>query len=78
MTALERRVSQVSEDPRGLYAEFFSRCALAGEHVLVEGAEREVSGTWAGLDPFLGLRVEDEDGARHLPVAHVRGVRPAP
>ncbi len=78
MAALRRRTTEVREDPSRLYAAFFDRCALGGTRVLVEGAEQQVTGTWTGLDPFLGLRVEEGDRARHLHVAHVRGVRAVP
>lgn len=75
--ALHARTQEVIEDAGQLYADFFQRCALAGERVTVEGAELVVTGQWTGLDPFLGLRVEDAGKARHLPVAHVRSVQPA-
>ena len=78
LTALERRTAEVSEDPGRLYADFFDRCDLGGARVRVEGAEQQVMGTWTGLDPFLGLRIEEGGRARHLPVAHVRGVQLAP
>ena len=76
--ALQRRTKEIGEDAARLYADFFDRCALAGARVQVEGAEQRVEGTWTGLDPFLGLRIEEAGRARHLPVAHVRGVQPAP
>jgi BirA family biotin operon repressor/biotin-[acetyl-CoA-carboxylase] ligase len=78
LASLERRTAEVSQDPGALYAAFFDRCALGGERVLVEGAEQQVRGTWTGLDPFLGLRIEEGGRARHLPVAHVRSVQSAP
>ncbi len=78
IAALQQRSQEIEEDAGGLYSDFFDRCALAGARVEVDGAEQQVVGTWTGLDPFLGLRVEDSGRARHLPVAHVRGVRPAP
>ena len=74
MAALERRAAEAVGDPPALYRGFFERCALAGREVTVRGAEQDVSGTWTGLDPALGLRIEDGTRTRHLPVAHVRGV----
>ncbi|MDG1984227.1 MAG: biotin--[acetyl-CoA-carboxylase] ligase [Planctomycetota bacterium] len=74
---LERRTREVIEDASLLFSEFFERCALAHARVTVEGAEQEVTGSWTGLDPFLGLRIDAAGRARHLPVAHVRSVLPA-
>lgn len=74
--SLERRIEQVVDAPGEVYTAFFERCMLANRRVAISGAEREVPGTWTGLDPALGIRIEGEDGrTRHVSVAHARGVR---
>ncbi|MEM9381216.1 MAG: biotin--[acetyl-CoA-carboxylase] ligase [Planctomycetota bacterium] len=75
--ALEERVQEVSRAPETVYGAFFERCALAHRPVAVSGAQTGVEGTWTGLDPSLGLRIEGTDGTtRFVSVAHARGVRP--
>ena len=54
-----------------------SDLGLARRPVAVSGAQTSVEGTWTGLDPSLGVRIEGTDGAtRFVSVAHARGVRP--